>query len=70
MVNMKTGNRIALFTALFVLVGFPIIFAVVSMITGNWKYLLYSLPGSFTAGFTGLIVTLKHIKEERETEGR
>jgi hypothetical protein len=70
MVNMKTGNKIALFTALFVLVGLPVIFTAVSMITGNWKYLLYSLPGSFTAGFTSLIVTLKHIREERETAGR
>jgi hypothetical protein len=70
MVNMKTGNKIALFTALFVLVGLPVIFTAVSLITGNWKYLLYSLPGSFTAGFTSLIVTLKHIKDESKAAER
>ncbi|OIU68675.1 hypothetical protein [Rossellomorea aquimaris] len=67
---MKTGTKIALFIALFVLVGFPVIFTFVSMMTGNWKYLLYSLPGCFTAGFTGLIVTLKHIRDERKTAER
>lgn len=66
---MKTGTKIALFTALIVLVGFPLIFTVISMTTGDWKFLLYSLPGSFTAGFTSLIVTLKHIREEREASG-
>jgi hypothetical protein len=70
MVNMKTGTKIALFIAVFVLVGFPVIFTFVSILTGEWKYLLYSLPGSFTAGFTSLIVTLKHIREERKTVER
>lgn len=69
-VNMKTGNKIALFTSLFVLIGFPVIFTVISLLTGDWKYLLYSLPGSFTAGFTGLIVTLKHIRDERKAAER
>ncbi|MEL3974566.1 hypothetical protein AAEO50_19950 [Rossellomorea oryzaecorticis] len=63
---MKTGTKIAFFTALFVLIGFPIIFTVISLMIGDWKYLFYSLPGSFTAGFTSLIVTLKHIKDERK----
>ncbi|WP_175987652.1 hypothetical protein [Bacillus sp. Marseille-Q1617] len=67
---MKRGNKIALITSLFVLVGLPVIFTAVSLITGNWKYLLYSLPGSFTAGFTSLIVTLKHIKDDRKAAER
>ncbi|XXM72989.1 hypothetical protein ACQ0QQ_03575 [Lysinibacillus sphaericus] len=67
---MKNGTKIALFTALFVLVGFPVIFTFVSMMTGNWTYLFFSLPGSFTAGFTGLIVALKHIRDERKTAER
>jgi hypothetical protein len=65
MVNMKTGTKLALFVALFVLVGFPIIFTLISTMSGNWNYLFYSLPGSFTAGFIGLIVTVSHIKKER-----
>jgi hypothetical protein len=69
-VNMKTGIKIALFTSLFVLIGFPIIFTVISLLIGDWKYLFYSLPGSFTAGFTGLIVALKHIRDERKTAER
>jgi hypothetical protein len=65
MVNLKTGTKLALVVALFVLIGFPIIFTFISMMSDNWNYLFYSLPGSFTAGFTGLSVTLHHKKKER-----
>jgi hypothetical protein len=70
MVSMKTGTKLALFVALFVLIGFPVIFTFISVMSDNWKYLLYSLPGSFTAGFIGLVVTLQHIKKERTIVGR
>jgi hypothetical protein len=70
MIAMKKENKAALYTSIFVLIGFPIIFTVISLMIGDWKYLFYSLPGSFTAGFTSLIVTLKHIKEERKAAER
>ncbi|WP_226672363.1 hypothetical protein [Rossellomorea aquimaris] len=63
---MENGNRFALIVSLIVLVGFPILFLIVSMYTGQWGYLVWSLPPSFTAGFTGLILTLNTRKKERK----
>ncbi|TQR19056.1 hypothetical protein [Psychrobacillus vulpis] len=62
---MKNNTKWALFVSLFVLIGFPIIFLFISLFTEQWKYLIYSVPCSFTAGFTGLIVTIQQIKKER-----
>ncbi|KPL60290.1 hypothetical protein [Rossellomorea vietnamensis] len=63
---MKNRNRLALLVTVIVLVGFPITFFFVSLYTGEWRYLMWSLPPSFLAGFTGLIFTLNTIKKERE----
>ncbi|MGM7700639.1 hypothetical protein ACSVDE_02875 [Pseudalkalibacillus sp. Hm43] len=62
---MKKNNRSALMISLIVLIGFPILFLFVSMNTGNWGYLAWSLPPSFAAGFTGLMITLNQIKKDR-----
>ncbi|UXH46233.1 hypothetical protein N5C46_09375 [Rossellomorea vietnamensis] len=62
---MKNMNSLALFVSLIVLVGFPILFFFVSLFTGDLRYLIWSLPPSFLAGFTGLILTLQTIKKEK-----
>ncbi|MCA0149506.1 MULTISPECIES: hypothetical protein [Rossellomorea] len=62
---MKNMNSLALLVSLIVLVGFPILFLFVSLYTGDWRYLMWSLPPSFLAGFTGLILTLQTIKKEK-----
>jgi len=48
-----------------VLIGFPVIFLIVSFVTGNWRFFLYSLFPSFFAGFSTLIVTMQQIKKEK-----
>jgi hypothetical protein len=63
---MKNNNKIALFVSLIVLVGFPILFLFISLVTGNWGYLAWSIPPSFAAGLTGLMITLNQIKKERK----
>ncbi|WP_416828651.1 hypothetical protein [Ectobacillus polymachus] len=64
---MKKSTRIALWASLFALIGFPIIFLFISLQTGQWKYLIYSLFPAFPAGFTGLMVTIQQIKKERKS---
>ncbi|PFA63079.1 hypothetical protein CN378_18770 [Bacillus sp. AFS015802] len=63
---MKNGNRSALIASLIVLVGFPILFLFVSLYTWEWRYLMWSLPPSFLAGFTGVIFTLQTMKKEKK----
>lgn len=43
--------------SLAVLIGLPVFFLFISFITGQWGYLFWSLPPSFLAGFTGLMVS-------------
>ncbi|CAN7514541.1 hypothetical protein [Rossellomorea sp. LjRoot5] len=62
---MKKRNRLALLISVIVLVGFPILFLFVSLYTGDWRYLMWSLPPSCLAGFTGLIFTIHTIKKEK-----
>jgi hypothetical protein len=61
---MKKSTKFGLFVSLVVLVGFPIFFLFVSILTGQWNYLLWSLPPSFTSGFTCLMVTIRQLKKE------
>ncbi|MFI8684895.1 hypothetical protein [Rossellomorea sp. NPDC077527] len=63
---MKNNNQLALLVSWVVLVGFPLFFLFVSLYTGQWRYLMWSLPPSFLAGFTGLILTLNQMKKEKE----
>lgn len=61
---MKSNNKIALFVSLTVLIGFPILFLFISLFTGQWGYLAWSIPPSFAAGFTGLMLTLYAFKKD------
>jgi hypothetical protein len=60
---MKVNNKTALFVSLVVLVGFPILFLFISMITEQWGYLAWSIPPSLAAGLTGLMFTLNQFKK-------
>jgi hypothetical protein len=64
---MKNNNKIALFVSLAVLVGFPILFLFVSLITEQWGYLAWSIPPSLAAGLTGLMFTLNQIKKAEKS---
>ena len=60
------NNKIGLIVSIIVLVGTPIFFTGVSYVTGNWKFLIFSLPPTMMAGTIGFIMSLKQIKKEQE----
>lgn len=64
---MKNNPKLGLFVSLFVLVGFPVIFLIISFLTGQWNYVLFSILPSFAAGFTGLMISVQHIKNEQQS---
>ncbi|MCF6137778.1 hypothetical protein [Pseudalkalibacillus berkeleyi] len=64
---MKNNNKVALLVSIIVLVGIPILFLIISISTGKWGYLAWSLPPSFAAGFTGLMITYNQMKKEKNS---
>lgn len=62
---MKENKKLALIASLFSLVGLPIIFLVISLYTGNWLFLIFSLPPALASGLTGLIMTIQKIKKDK-----
>lgn len=64
---MKENKKTAIIVSLFVLVGIPVIFLMVSLYTGNWGFLIYSIPPALAAGLTGLILTTQKFKEDKAT---
>jgi hypothetical protein len=61
---MKENLKAALYVSLFILIGFPIIFIVISLLTDDWRYINYSLGPTLTAGLTGLILILNRLKKK------
>jgi hypothetical protein len=61
---MKENLKGALYGSLFILIGFPIIFIVSSLLTDDWRYFIYSLGPTLTAGMTGLMLTLNRLKKK------
>ncbi|EPD54118.1 hypothetical protein HMPREF1210_00103 [Paenisporosarcina sp. HGH0030] len=47
---MNRNTKFAVFVSLIILIGFPVLFSFISLFTGNWNYLMWSIPPSFTAG--------------------
>ncbi|MFF2755733.1 hypothetical protein ACFVR1_18730 [Psychrobacillus sp. NPDC058041] len=62
---MKNNTKWALIASISTLTVIPLIFFIISLLTGQWKYLIFSLPPSFTAGSTGLFL-VRQIKKEKE----
>ncbi|TXC92669.1 hypothetical protein FS935_00195 [Metabacillus litoralis] len=60
---MYKNTKFALIASLVVLIGFPVLFILISLFTGQWGYLLWSIIHSFTAGFTGLMITFMQLKK-------
>ncbi|MBM7602797.1 hypothetical protein JOC75_000767 [Metabacillus crassostreae] len=65
---MSKNTKIALIASLVVLIGFPVLFLFISLFTGQWGYLLWSIVPSFTVGFTGLMITFIQFKKEGNGE--
>ncbi|SES19848.1 hypothetical protein [Psychrobacillus sp. OK032] len=62
---MRSNTKWALGVSLFALIGFPVIFLFISLLSGQWNYLIISIFPSFSAGLTGLIISLQQLKKER-----
>jgi hypothetical protein len=62
---MRENKGIALVASLFVLLGIPLIFLIVSLYTGEWRFLVFSIAPALAAGLTGLIITTRRIREDK-----
>ncbi|WP_404452144.1 hypothetical protein LG329_17595 [Virgibacillus necropolis] len=49
--------------SLFVSIGFPLFFLIITLITGRWGFFLWSLPPSFITGVTTYFHSKKYVKE-------
>ncbi|MBM7703537.1 hypothetical protein [Metabacillus iocasae] len=63
---MKTGTKIGFVVSIVVLTLFPVIFLLVSWLTGEWRFFWLSLAPTLSAGLTGLLVTLQVMKKEEK----
>lgn len=61
---MKHRHRLALIVAVSVLISLPLLFGTVSYLTGQWEFLLFSLPATLTAGLIALLTV--GVEERRE----
>ncbi|USB33596.1 hypothetical protein [Paenibacillus sp. YPG26] len=50
--------------AIAVMLGIPAVFTVISLITGRWGFLLFSLPPSLVAGLTGYFAAKRAASQE------
>ncbi|MGG3663786.1 hypothetical protein [Bacillus gobiensis] len=64
---MTKNTIVSLYASLIVLIGFPVVFFTVSLLTKQWGYLIFSIPGSLTAGLTGLLISLQLNKNEHNS---
>ncbi|MFF2754467.1 hypothetical protein ACFVR1_12070 [Psychrobacillus sp. NPDC058041] len=65
---MKKDTKLGLFLSLFVLIGFPVVFVVISLSTGQWDTFLIGFPVSSAAGFMGVWIAIREIKKERKSD--
>lgn len=62
---MKSNSNLAFVISFVILIGFPLLFFIISLITGHWSYLLYAIVPSLVAGLTGLNAAKKTIKKTK-----
>jgi len=63
---MRSLSKIALFGSLFLLIGFPMIFMIISMFTDEWIYLFSGSLPSAIAGMAGIFIMLQQTKKTEE----
>jgi flagellar biosynthesis protein FliR len=66
--KVKKDTKLGLFLSLSVLIGFPVVFVVISLLTGQWDTFLIGFPASFAAGFMGVWIAIREIKRERKSD--
>lgn len=65
---MRNSMKIALFVSLFLLIGFPMIFMIISMSTDQWIYLFSGSVPSMLAGTAGIFFILQQTKKSDSEE--
>ncbi|SHG67144.1 hypothetical protein [Ornithinibacillus halophilus] len=65
---MKGNLRGPLITSLVILFLIPLFFLIISMITSDWRYVLFSVPPALFAGLTGLMVTVNERKNLKDND--
>lgn len=65
---MRNSSMIALFVSLFLLIGLPMIFMVITMFTDQWIYLFSGSVPSMLAGTAGIFFTLQQAKKADSEE--
>lgn len=65
---MRNLSKIALFVSLFLLIGFPMIFMIISMFTDQWIYLFSGSVPSALAGTLGIFYILQQAKKTDSEE--
>ncbi|WP_110113057.1 hypothetical protein [Bacillus sp. CGMCC 1.16541] len=63
---MNRGTKIGLIVSIVVLTVLPVIFLLVSWLTGEWRFFWLSLAPILSSGLTGLLVTLQVMKKEKQ----
>ncbi|WLR57385.1 hypothetical protein LC048_11320 [Mesobacillus subterraneus] len=65
---MKNNPKLGLTVSLIVLAGLPTIFLIISLLTGEWNYLIYSIIPSLFAGLTGLMISVQQLKKKQRIQ--
>ncbi|MCA1065788.1 hypothetical protein QTG56_22145 [Rossellomorea sp. AcN35-11] len=67
---MKQNLTLAWIASWFALVGQLVFFIGVALITGEWRYVMWSFVVSMSAGVTGMIYTWQAQKKKNEEKTR
>lgn len=65
---MRNLSKIALFVSLFLLIGFPMIFMIISMFTDQWIYMFSGSVPSMLAGTFGIFFIIQQARKTEEEE--
>ncbi|MFD1030819.1 hypothetical protein [Metaplanococcus flavidus] len=65
---MRNSTMVALFVSLFLLLGFPMIFMILTMFTDQWIYLVFGSVPSIMTGTAGIYFILQHSRKTGTAE--
>ncbi|MCM3610992.1 hypothetical protein M4S82_06975 [Planococcus sp. MERTA32b] len=65
---MRNLSKTALFVSLFLLIGFPMIFMIISMFTDQWIYMFSGSVPSVLAGTIGIFFIIQQARTAEEEE--
>ncbi|REB07452.1 hypothetical protein DVB69_11540 [Sporosarcina sp. BI001-red] len=63
---MRENLKVAFIVSLISIIGIPILFLILSLNTGNWKFFLISIGPALVGGLTLLVITLQRMKQKKQ----